>query len=432
LFHAGSGEPEFYSKPSCPFYDYPLGEDSPYGQQTRVYLSTLSQKADGDVTPPELEAAYYGYYKAGGPCFTTVLNGTKCYHDGSTKGFIANEKAGSHWPVCGANDTQANAIAHMPAVVARYAGSPDVLDRVAALVRVTQNTDQAVAFGLGAARILEKVILGSSGPEAVKAAARDMADPQRKHPVPPFDVALAAGVEKFITASQLARSSFDVVQEIGQSCDYPFNLWSGAHLISQVGREVGRALALAPGSGWRSVKYADQTACRWRAVVPPRYEVLVSVVRSRSPRRFPLPVRALRAVLTVHCTLPRPATCSHGALSCAPGARVRERHAAAHHGRRRLRECQHVQRGGVRRAGGRGGHPGGVEAADHALRRGAGRRETAARTAGLELSTGYHCWVIIMQKPVDPPDCLSPAEESSSPNANPAQLNQAPCNELSC
>jgi hypothetical protein len=44
-----------------------------------------------------------------------------------------------------------------------------------------------------------------------------------------------------------------------------------------------------------------------------------------------------------------------------------------------------------------------VEAADHALRRGAGRRETAARTAGLELSTGYHRWVIMMQKP----DCLA-------------------------
>lgn len=221
--------PEFYDPPQVTFYHYPLGEDSPYGQQSRVYLAALANN-DGKVDPSALEQAYYNYYKPGGPCYTTILNGTKCYHDKSTKAFIANEEAGKHYPNCGAVDTQANAIAHMPAVVARHAGEPDLLDQVATMIRVTQNTDDAVAFGLAAARILEKVILGSDGKDAVVAVAKELVDPNRKHPNKE-DEALAKGITHVL--SELDKSSFDVVQEVGQACDYPYNLWSGAHLIAQ-------------------------------------------------------------------------------------------------------------------------------------------------------------------------------------------------------
>lgn len=77
--------------------------------------------------------------------------------DGSTKGFLANEQAGKHYPNCGADDDQADAIVHAMVVVALMAGQPDMLPTIANIIRVTQNTDQAVAFGLGAARILEAV-----------------------------------------------------------------------------------------------------------------------------------------------------------------------------------------------------------------------------------------------------------------------------------
>lgn len=46
-------------------------------------------------------------------------------------------------------------------VVAKYAGQAELLERVEAAVRTQQDSDVAVAFGQGAARILEKVVLVS-------------------------------------------------------------------------------------------------------------------------------------------------------------------------------------------------------------------------------------------------------------------------------
>ena len=107
--------------------------------------------------------------------------------------------------------------------------------------QVTQDTTEAVAFGLAAARILEKVILNggdasSSGRlsalAAVKAAVADMRDPARAHATE-HDADLASRMEALLTQEQLKRPNFDVVQEVGQSCDFPNNLLSGAHLIAQ-------------------------------------------------------------------------------------------------------------------------------------------------------------------------------------------------------
>ncbi len=65
----------------------------------------------------------------------------------------------SSYPESGATDNQANAISSLAGVVALHAGSPDLLPTVEKFVRVTQNTDDAVAFGCAAARILEKAVL---------------------------------------------------------------------------------------------------------------------------------------------------------------------------------------------------------------------------------------------------------------------------------
>jgi len=224
----GTGNPEFYKTPSCPYYTYPLGENTPYGQQTLIYLSALAAK-DG-IDPTYLQNKYYAYYTAGGPCYTTAANKSLCYHDASTKEFVTNVAKGKVWPKCGGNDDQANAIAHMPLVVARYAGDEIMLDHVATLIRITQNTGNAVAFGMAGARILEKIIMGSTGIDAVKLTSKELKDPSRKHPMPE-DAKLATGLDHVLT--ELGKSNFDVVQEVGQSCDYPFNLWSGAHLIAQ-------------------------------------------------------------------------------------------------------------------------------------------------------------------------------------------------------
>lgn len=48
-------------------------------------------------------------------------------------------------------------------LVARYAGKPELRARVEEAVRVQQNNDNAVRYGLAGALILEKVVLVSGG-----------------------------------------------------------------------------------------------------------------------------------------------------------------------------------------------------------------------------------------------------------------------------
>merc|ERR1712137_1215417 len=84
---------------------------------------------------------------------------------------------------------------------------------------------------MAAARVLRGVILGHSPLEAVRAAAVELQDPTREH-ANAQDSSLAKGLEKML--GELGRPNFDVVQEVGSSCDYPFGLWSGSHLVAQI------------------------------------------------------------------------------------------------------------------------------------------------------------------------------------------------------
>lgn len=234
----GAGDSAFFSPPSCPFYDYPSGENTPYGQQNRMYLATLAKtsRRASNVNAKLMQDAYYAYYgPEDAPCHSqqqpAVNKTTGCYWDGSTKQFIANYMAGKRWPHVGANDTQANAMVHMIPIVAAHADQSHLLDEVETLIRVTQNTDDAVAFGLAAARVLRQIILGRSPLEAVQLAAKELLDTKRDHPKAE-DKKLGIGLQKML--AELSRSNFDVVKDVGQSCDYPFGLWSGSHLVAQM------------------------------------------------------------------------------------------------------------------------------------------------------------------------------------------------------
>jgi ADP-ribosylglycohydrolase len=156
------------------------------------------------------------------------------YYDASTKEFVANEEGGIYWPACGGDDTQADALVHMIPVVALLAGdTAAMLSTLEPIIRVTQNTDEAVAFGFAGARIFEKVLIyNMTGLEAVNETITDMLDPNRASPQTQ-DAALADGLALMLTL--LNETNFQVVQQVGQSCDYPHNLWTGAHLISQLG-----------------------------------------------------------------------------------------------------------------------------------------------------------------------------------------------------
>ena len=199
-----------------------------YGQQNLVYLSAAA--SSGQFDPNVIESTYYSTYKAGG-----IADAQKWYFDASTKEFVANVNQGLHWPNCGGNDNQADAIAHAVQVVALYANTTTPSSKLYSVIdtvtRVTQNTDEACAFAVASSRILEKLLNNStlSGLQAVRQTIQDM----RARPLyPKQDPALADGLEKVL--GMLNVPNIQVCLQIGQSCDYPFNLWTGAHLIAQL------------------------------------------------------------------------------------------------------------------------------------------------------------------------------------------------------
>ncbi|KXZ45083.1 hypothetical protein GPECTOR_59g692 [Gonium pectorale] len=73
---------------------------------------------------------------------------------------------GHGWPECGdPRDTQANNFVKVVPLVARFAGLPELEAAVDAAVRAQQNNDEAVAYAMAAALVLERVV--QSGPTAI-------------------------------------------------------------------------------------------------------------------------------------------------------------------------------------------------------------------------------------------------------------------------
>ena len=73
---------------------------------------------------------------------------------------IEKYEAGKRGAECGHDkDFQANCFAKAPLLVARYGGQPDFLQHCEAAIRVQQNNDDAVRWGLAGAQVLEKVVV---------------------------------------------------------------------------------------------------------------------------------------------------------------------------------------------------------------------------------------------------------------------------------
>jgi hypothetical protein len=221
----GSGEPEFFSPFSCPYYSYQVGNQSIYGQQMFSYLAIGS--STGKLDPVDIANMYYSTYGPGGPAVAG-----KWYQDSSTKEFVANMQAGRKWPNCGGQDSQADALAHMlyPTVLYALQDEATRMNAIETVVRVTQNTDDAVAFALAAGRVFYNVLaLNMSGPAAVQAAIQALLDPARTHPMAE-DASLAQSLQQTLAMAPLPI--LNVTLAVGQACEYPHNLLSGSYAIA--------------------------------------------------------------------------------------------------------------------------------------------------------------------------------------------------------
>ena len=224
----GSGVPEFFSPPLNIWYTGKPGGSTPYGQQSLAYLSVGGQ-ASG-FQPTAVQAAYYQLYS---PSTCPGPSGG-WYLDASTKEFLANYAVGRRYPSVGGQDNQADAAAHAVLVTALLAGNTSaLLDALEPVIRVTQDTADAAAFGAAAARLLEATLVYnySSGAAAVADTVAALRSPTRHHPFAQ-DAALADAMEAAAAAAAAGQASAAFILRTGQSCDYPYTLPNVAFLAA--------------------------------------------------------------------------------------------------------------------------------------------------------------------------------------------------------
>ncbi|KAG2439498.1 hypothetical protein HXX76_004852 [Chlamydomonas incerta] len=150
--------PEFFPEPSCPFYQHPFGALSPYGHELIPLLQSMAANG-GEFDEHKYAEAFYTYFTVQEP---------NAYRNRSVRNIIAAWEEGKRGREVGdKDDFQANCFAKASLLVARYAGKPELRQVVEAAVRVQQNNDNAVAYGLAGALLLEKVVLGHTIEEAL-------------------------------------------------------------------------------------------------------------------------------------------------------------------------------------------------------------------------------------------------------------------------
>lgn len=277
----GSGVPEFFTPPLNLWYKGLPGQGTPYGQQAMAYLTVGA--LNGSFPPLSVEAAYFAVYNPA----TCPGDAGGVYLDASTREFLANIAAGRHYPLSGGDDTQADAAAHMVCVTALLAGNTTaLLDALEPVIRVTQNTDGAAAFGCAAARLLEKLIVTDATiAEAVAGTIADLRSPARAHPFSE-DAALADDLAAALAAAASVGGSSPpdwasaFIASTGQSCDYAFTLPNVAFLAASVDSSLAgflsgaRASILAGGdSGSRGVFFGALAGARLgdAALLPPEW-----------------------------------------------------------------------------------------------------------------------------------------------------------------
>ena len=122
LLATHSAKPEFHEPPANKYYAYKSGVLSPYGDQALVLLRGIAN-GTGDLKC-EFDPQHFS---------ELLLSFGRSYHgyvDHATSGFCQHMDAGRRWPDCGADDNQANCLMKIAPMVARYAGTGLLEDKI--------------------------------------------------------------------------------------------------------------------------------------------------------------------------------------------------------------------------------------------------------------------------------------------------------------
>lgn len=160
LAKVGSGDSNFYPELSCPFYKYLPGNFSPYGDEALPILRSVSKHHQ--FLTEEAAAEAYAFYKAypemGDKGYEGRLNHVP-------KDFIANRDEGKPWTECAVVDSQANGISKIAILVSRYAGSVELVTKIATLVHLFQDSKLSVSSSILLGKLLEHIVLTGEKPK---------------------------------------------------------------------------------------------------------------------------------------------------------------------------------------------------------------------------------------------------------------------------
>ena len=193
------------------------GDFSQYGEQAMVLLRSLVAKG-GTYDKAHYENLFCDFFGYGGqyvgyidhPTRDTLNNVARAEAD---KQKDEKDKGVYH----GANDVQLPALAKLPALIAAYSGTNELQEVVESAIRVTNNSDLAVDFGLSAASIIEAVIQGSSPEKAVSQTIEKA--PQH----------IAELIKKAISLSP--EDNLKVTSTFGTSCKLAYGVPSTIHNV---------------------------------------------------------------------------------------------------------------------------------------------------------------------------------------------------------
>lgn len=121
----------------------------------------------------------------------------------------------------GSDDTQLPALSKLPALVAAYAQQENLLSVVESAVRVTNNNDNAVAFGLASANMIEAAITTGDPEFSIDAGKQAASDTTRQL----IEQALAS----------LDKSTPQVTSDWGMACQLKIGFPSAVHNIAKAG-----------------------------------------------------------------------------------------------------------------------------------------------------------------------------------------------------
>lgn len=143
------------------------GDFSQYGEQTMVLLRSLVANA-GKYDKTHYENLFCEHFGYGGQYVGYIDHPTKDTLNNITVATVSGVKTtNSAHEYHGADDQQLPALAKLPPLIAVYQGNKQLKEVVESAVRVTNNNDLAVEFGLAAATLIEAVIAGDSPEKAI-------------------------------------------------------------------------------------------------------------------------------------------------------------------------------------------------------------------------------------------------------------------------